>query len=48
MVVFCIDVNLFHKVVEMEEQKNTTVNRDHRRIIVSIVTYIYYKYDSDT
>ena len=34
-------VNLFSQVVEMEENKNKKVNRDHRRIVVSIVTYYF-------
>ena len=44
-VTLCIDMAIFfHRVVEREDDNtNLNVNRDHRRIIVSIVTYYHNK-----
>ena len=42
-VILCVDMEIFfHRVVEREDENintNLNVNGDHRRIIVSIVTY---------
>ena len=43
---FCVLIwqSFFHRVVEREDDNtNLNVNRDHRRIIVSIVTYYHNK-----